>query len=288
MISNDKKHGIENCYISKAKREKEFPLDFFQNTLRVDLISALTTEDMDRKFVFNAICNKLRHDKIATNDVKYGELNNIIAGFFTTSVLERLMWECKMDVLESHLKVFKNCKSTEIRLDLKDCENFNNSADAAEKLLSSFPPSIQILFLRINSVAEDHLCTLTEDYMFKFPKMKELTMEGITFTSNSIAAICSCLDKRSSIKLRKLGLINCNLNNTDLIKIFQALNENESLKKLKFTKNKISPHNLLKLNKRFPTIKIEADNYQTPNVRQPQSVTTLYRKSLLSCCYLDK
>ena len=288
LISTDSDNSTtttEAHFTNKYKRELNFPFSFFQSVLQVNVKKAQTKDRMDEDFVRNAISN------IEPSEV---EFDSIVAGFFIASSLHRLIKEDEQ--LEEYFEVLKKSLSTDIRLDLVDCNNFNKQL--ATNLYNSLPLSLQTFYIKMKDTNTDvdNKCELKE-YISKFKNIKELSIDGAKISKESLEHIFSCCKESSKMKLEKLCLINCNLNNENLKKLFEALNGNKILTELNLSKNKFNittdakhifdtlkkteikkmdltenvvefEHILLNFNKRFRTMHISADKYQTPNVRQ--------------------
>ena len=279
LISTDSKHNstTEACFSKKFEREKNFPFDFFKSALQFKNKDAETKDEMDKEFLRKAISNSESSDE---------KFDYVVAGFFIASSLHRLI--VKGDQLDEYFKVLKNSSSTDIRLDLVKCKTFNQQQ--ANDLYKSLPSSLQTFYIKMEFTNTDNgiECKLKE-YISDFKNMKELTMDGAKLNSESLKQISSCCKE-----LEKLCLIKCGLTNQNLKDLFEALNGNKILtelnlsnndlkitsneifdilkkteiKKMNLKQNKVeSKHFLLNLNKRFRTMHISADEYQTPNVR---------------------
>jgi len=313
LISIDLKHGKDKSFNNKKKREKQFPIDFFQKVLQINSAEANVKDDMDKKFLRNIICNQLRNaEPLPKTDEKYKEFNDAVAGFFITTSLDRLFIDFDSTQLLKCFGVLEKCLSVDIRLDLVDCDKFNHDEDLTTTLFKSLPKSLQTLHVKMKFTDDINNRYNLETYIPTFKKMRELTIFGVKLSSDLIKALCCCLVTNSEIKLEKLTLINCGMDNTGLKDLFSALNGNKYLKELNLSSNKfnitddvqyiieilkkseitnmnftnneseityneasnkeapknfICPHILLNLNKRFRTMKLFADNYQTPKVR---------------------
>jgi spore coat protein CotF len=299
FISSDLKHGADECFDLKMRRESQFPIDFFTKVLQINVKTAEANSPMDYKFIRNIICNQQHNATPPEIHEKYDTFNNVVAGFFFAASLERLLGEffktdslLSHDQLRSYLKILKESLSTDI-----SCVLSESNKDLTDYLFSSFPSSLQTLYVKVES--ENDLSKLSERIP-NFIKMRELTINGAKLSPSSIKNICECFDKNSKMKLQKLSLINCDLKNEAFTALFTALNSNKNLKeldlsannllfdfvpeedmkktieilketaitKMNLTKNKLEcPYFLLNLNKRFRSMKVIADTYQTPKVR---------------------
>jgi len=279
LISTDSKHNstAEASFSKKFEREKNFPFDFFKSALQFNNKDAQTNDEMDKDFLRKAILNSKLSDE---------KFDYVVAGFFIASSLHRLI--VKGDQLDKYFKVLENSLSTDIRLDLVNCETFNQQL--ANDLYKSLPSSLQTFYIKmkLTNINDGIECRLKE-YISNFKHMKELTIDGAKLSSEFLQKLFSCC-----IKLEKLSLINCGLKNENLKDLFKALNGNKILtelnlsnnyliittneifdilkkteiKKMNLKQNEVKfQHILLNLNKRFRTMHISADEYQTPNVR---------------------
>jgi hypothetical protein len=286
LISTDSKHNstTEEYFSNKFEREKNFPFDFFKRALHFKNKDAQTNDEMDKEFLRKAISNSESSNE---------EFDSVVAGFFIASALHRLIVKLKGDQLDEYFKVLKNSLSTDIRLDLADCKTFNQQL--ANDLYKSLPSSLKTFYIKMKftNIDEGIECRLNE-YISNFEYMKELTIDGAKLSSKSLEQIFSCCTEKATMKLEKLCLINCGLTNENLKDLFEALNGNKILTELnlsnnefKITNNEIFDilkkteikkmnlkqnvpefkHILLNFNKRFRTMHISAEKYQTPNVR---------------------
>jgi len=276
LISIDSKQNstIEACFTNKFKREINFPLKFFESVLQINNVTNADTKDpMDKEFLRNVSASEK-------------EFDSIVAGFFISSSLHKLIK--KGELLVKYFEVLKKSLSTDIRLDLVECDFFNQQL--ANDLYKSLPSSLQTFYIKMKftNINNGIECRLKE-YISNFKHMKELTIDGAKLSSEFLEKIFS-----SCIKLEKLSLINCGLKNENLKDLFKALNGNKILtelnlsnnyliittneifdilkkteiKKMNLKQNEVKfQHILLNLNKRFRTMHISADEYQTPNVR---------------------
>lgn len=283
VISIDSKHNstIEACFTNKFEREINFPFKFFESVLQINNVEiAKTTDPMDEEFLREVFASEV-------------EVDSIVAGFFISSSLCRLIKNLRGEQLSKCFKVLKKSLSTDIRLDLVECEIFNNQL--ANDLYESLPLSLQTFYIKMKFTdTDDGIECKLKDYISKFKNMKELTIDGAKLSSESLEQIFSCCKERAKMKLEKLCLINCGLKNDNLKDLFEALNGNKILTELNLSNNKLKittneifdilkkteikkmnlkqnevefQHILLNLNKRFRTMHILADEYQTPNVR---------------------
>lgn len=306
FILSDLKHDSDECFDLKSERDSQFPIDFFQSVLQIDVKSAEARDSMDKTFIRNIICNQQRNATPLKRHKKYDDFNDTVAGFFIAASLQRLLEKyfkvvdnnrplLSHDQLLKYFGVLKKSIATDI-----SCVLMENNKDIADKLFSSLPSSLQTLYFKMNS--KDPIVDLYKlsELIPNFKKMRELTINGAKLRPSSISAICKCLVKESSeMKLEKLSLINCDLKNVALKVLFTALNSNKYLKeldlsdnnfffdfktkedmkktieileetaitKMNLTKNKLDcPYILLNMNKRFRSMKVNADTYQTPKV----------------------
>lgn len=296
FISCDFEHNVDEYFDLKTKRESQFPINFFEDVLKINVNKAEASEPMDKSFVRNIICNQQRNATPPEIHKNYVEFDNAVIGFFIAASLERLLLQYadKPDQLKKYFEVLHKSLATDI-----SCVLHENNKDLADDLFSSLPPSLQTLYVKMNSkVPIDKLSELIPNFI----KLRDLTINGAKLSPSSISAICKYLVHNSSgMKLQKLSLINCDLNNNALKDLFIALNNNKHLKeldlsannlsfdlkmkedmkktieilkktaitKMNLTKNKLEcPYILLNLNKRFRSMKINADTYQTPKVRK--------------------
>ena len=278
LISTDSKHNstAEASFSKKFEREKNFPFDFFKSALQFKNKDAQTNDEMDKEFLRKAIFNSKLSDE---------KFDYVVAGFFIASSLHRLI--VKGDQLDEYFKVLENSLSTEIRLDLVNCKTFNQQQ--ANELYKSVPLSLQTFYIKMEftNIDDGIECKLKE-YISKFKNIKELTMDGAKLNSESLTQIFS-----DCKELEKLCLIKCGLTNQNLKVLFKALNGNKILtelnlsnnglkitsneifdilkkteiKKMNLKHNVVDKHILLNFNKRFRTMHITANEYQTPNVR---------------------
>jgi hypothetical protein len=279
LISTDSKHNstAEASFSEKFEREKNFPFDFFKSALQFNNKDAQTNDEMDKDFLRKAILNSKLSDE---------KFDYVVAGFFIASSLHRLI--VKGDQLDKYFKVLENSLSTDIRLDLVNCETFNQQL--ANDLYKSLPSSLQTFYIKmkLTNINDGIECRLKE-YISNFKHMKELTIDGAKLSSEFLQKLFSCC-----IKLEKLSLINCGLKNENLKDLFKALNGNKILTELNLSNNYLIittneifdilkkteikkmnlkhnvvefKHILLNFNKRFRTMHITANEYQTPNVR---------------------
>ena len=300
FISSDLKHDADKYFDRKTRREGQFPVDFFKEVLQINVKTASTSSDMDKKFIRNIICNQQHIATPPESHEKYDTFNNVVAGFFFAASLERLLEEffkadslLSYDQLRSYLQILKESLSTDI-----SCVLSESSKDLADDLFSSLPSSLQTLYVKMES--KNDLCKLSE-LLPNFEKMRELTINGAKLSLSSIRNICICFNENSTMKLEKLSLIKCDLKNDALKVLFTALNSNKYLKeldlsandllfdfehtedmkktieilketavtKMNFTQIKLDcPYVLLNLNKRFRSMKINAKTFQTPKVRK--------------------
>lgn len=299
FISCDFEHNVDEYFDLKTKRESQFPINFFEDVLKINVNKAEASDPMDKSFVRNIICNQQRNAAPPEIHKNYVEFDNAVIGFFIAASFERLLLQYadKRDQLIKYFEVLHKSLATDI-----SCVLLENNKDLADDLFSSLPPSLQTLYVKMNSkVPTDDLCKLSE-HIPKFINLRDLTINGAKLSPSSISAICKCLVHKSpEMKLQKLSLINCDLKHNALKDLFIALNNNKYLKeldlsanellfdfttkedmkktieilketaitKMNLTKNTLNyPYILLNLNKRFRSMKINAETYQTPKVRK--------------------